>query len=78
LKNNNTEKNRTYLEKKKKIEMNKWRQLINVILAGIVLYFLLTFNVFHYTGNILGVLLVLIVGQILNLIVKRLFSLFID
>ena len=78
MKNNNTEKNRTYLEKKKKIEMNKWRQLINVILAGIVLYFLLTFNVFHYTGNILGVLLVLIVGQILNLIVKRLFSLFID
>lgn len=76
---NNTEKDNSYFEsKKRKIEVNKWHQSVNVILAGIILYLLLTYHVFDYTGNILGVLFVLVVGQILNLIVNKIFSLFID
>lgn len=45
---------------KGKIERNEWRKLAIIIFAGITLYLLLTYNFFDYTGNIIGVLLVLI------------------
>jgi len=64
--------------KEGKIERNKWRKLINIIFAGITLYLLLTYNVFDYTGNILGVLLVFVWGGLINYIVKKVFLLFIN
>ena len=71
--------NKGYFESAKgKIERNQWRKLINIIFALITLYLLITYNLFDYTGNILGFLIVIVWGGLLNYIVKKLFSLFIN
>lgn len=79
--NKNKEKkdNKDDFESKEgKIERNEWRKLVNIVLAGITLYLLLAYDVFDYTGNIIGVLLVLVWGGIINYIVKKIFYLFTD
>jgi len=77
--NNSKDDNKNYFDsKERRVEKNEWRKLINIIVAGVTLYLLLTYNVFDYTGNILGVLLVLVWGGLINYIVKKVFSLFIN
>lgn len=74
----NKDDNNDYFESKdKKIEVNEWRKLIIIIIAGLTLYVLLTYNIFDYTGNLIGVLLLLIWARIINYIVTKLFGFFI-
>lgn len=79
---NNKKENRDskdgFDSKEGKAERNEWRKLVSVILVGITLYLLLTYDIFAYTGNIIGVLLILVWGLILNYIVNRTFALFIN
>lgn len=60
----------------RKVEVNQWRKLINIIIAGVTLYLLLTYNLFDYTGNIIGVLLLLVWSLVMNYIVRKVFYLF--
>lgn len=77
--NNSEEDNKNYFDSKdRRIEKNMWRKLVNIIVAGVTLYLLLIYNIFDYTGNILGVLLVLVRGGLINYIVKKVFAIFID
>lgn len=76
--NKNKDKKDGLEDKQGKVERNEWRKLVNIIVAGVTLYILLAYNVFDYTGNIIGVLLVLVWGVIINYIVKKIFSLFMD
>lgn len=76
--NKNKDKKDGLEDKQGKVERNEWRKLVNIIVAGVTLYILLAYNVFDYTGNIMGVLLVLVWGVIINYIVKKIFSLFMD
>jgi len=70
--------NKDYFEsKERKIAVNEWRKLIIIIIAGLTLYVLLTYNVFDYTGNLIGVLLLLIWARIIHYIVTKLFGFFI-
>lgn len=76
--NKSKDDNKDYFEsKERKIEVNEWRKLIIIIIAGLTLYLLLTYNVFDYTGNLIGVLLILIWGRIINYIVTKVFAFFI-
>lgn len=75
--NKSKDDNKDYFDsKERRVEKNEWRKLINIIVAGVTLYLLLTYNVFDYTGNILGVLLVLVWGGLINYIVKKVFTFF--
>lgn len=64
--------------KKKKIERSQWRKLISIVLAGITLYLLFTYDIFDYTGYIIGFLLVIIWGILINYMVNKTFALFIE
>lgn len=64
--------------KEEKIKRNEWRKLTNIIFAAITLYLLITYNLFEYTGNIIGFLLVLVWGIAINYLIIKIFSLFID
>lgn len=78
-KNKDEKENNAGLESKKgKIERNDWRKLISIILAGITLYLLFAYNLFDYTGYIIGLLLVIVWGVIINFIVNKVFYLFMD
>lgn len=63
--------------KKGKIERSAWRKLISVCLALITLYLLNVYHVFDYTGYIIGFLLVVVWGILINYFVNKIFSLFI-
>ncbi len=79
--NKNKEKkhNKDDLEsKKEKIYRNEWRKLISIIFAVITLYLLFIYNVFDYTGYIIGFLLVIVWGLIINFIVNKVFIFFVD
>lgn len=63
--------------KEGKIKRNEWRKLISVAFIVITLYLLNVYNVFDYTGYIIGILLVLVWSLIINYIIDKIFSLFI-
>lgn len=64
--------------KEGKIKRSEWRKFISIVFTGITLYLLLNYDIFEYTGNIIGVLLVIIWGVTINFIVNKIFALFID
>lgn len=71
--NKNKGKKDSLESKEGKIERNEWRKLINIIIAVITLYLMIAYNVFDYTGYIIGFLLVVVWGGIVNYIVKKSF-----
>lgn len=78
-KNEDKKNNKDDLESKKgKTDRNEWRKLISIIFAGITLYLLFTYNLFDYTGYIIGFLIVIILGVIINFIIDKLFYFFMD
>lgn len=64
--------------KEEKIKRNEWRKLISILLAAVTLYLLNIYNIFEYTGLGLGILIVAVFGLVINYIVDKVFSLFIN
>lgn len=75
----NTNDNKTDFESKKgKIKRNNWRKLVNIIFMVITLYLLNTYDVFEHTGYIIGFLLLIVWAIIIDNVIDKIFSLFID
>jgi len=64
--------------KEGKIKRNGWRELVNIIFIVITLYLLNAYDVFEHTGYIIGFLLLIVWGIIMNYVIDKIFSLFID
>ncbi|GGP16873.1 hypothetical protein [Oceanobacillus neutriphilus] len=78
-KSKNEKDNKDYFEsKERKIEVNVWRKLINVILLTGVFSLLYIYNVSEHTGFILWLLIFITSAVIIDRIVRKIFSLFID
>jgi len=75
----NKNDNKIDLESKEgKIKRNGWRELVNIIFIVITLYLLNAYDVFEHTGYIIGFLLLIVWGIIMNYVIDKIFSLFID
>ncbi|WP_040982527.1 hypothetical protein [Oceanobacillus jeddahense] len=78
-KNKDEKDNRNYFEsKERKIEISDWRKLINVILLAGVFYLLHIFNVDDHIGLIVWLLMLIVSAVIIDKIIRKIFSLFID
>ncbi|WP_080873898.1 hypothetical protein [Oceanobacillus timonensis] len=78
-KNKDEKDNSNYFEsKERKVETNEWRKLINIILLAGVFYLLHIFNVYDHIGFILWLLVLIVSAVIIDKIIRKIFSLFID
>lgn len=73
----NQDKKDVLENKEGKIKRNDWGKVVNIILIVITLYLLNIYDVFEYTGVIMGILLVFVWGILINYLVDKIFYLFI-